>query len=49
MIFSFFGSYAYVYQTYYNFTPKEYGLAFIGLVVGTLLYPVLEEHTTNFR
>ncbi|KAH8427775.1 MFS transporter [Aspergillus melleus] len=34
MIFSFFGSYAYVYQTYYNFTPKEYGLAFIGLVVG---------------
>lgn len=22
MIFSFFGSYAYVYQTYYGFTPK---------------------------
>jgi len=36
MIFSFFGSYNYVYCTVYHFTQKEVGLAFLGLVVGKL-------------
>jgi hypothetical protein len=36
MIFSFFGSYNYVYRAVYHFTQKEVGLAFLGLVVGKL-------------
>jgi hypothetical protein len=36
MIFSFFGSYSYVYARVYGFTPKETGLCYIGIVVGTL-------------
>jgi len=34
MIFSFFGSYDYVYQSVYHFNSKEVGLAFIGLIIG---------------
>ncbi|KAF2875791.1 putative polyamine transporter 4 [Massariosphaeria phaeospora] len=37
MIFSFFGSYSYVYLTVYHFNQKETGLAYIGLVVGFFL------------
>lgn len=40
MIFSFFGSYNYVYQTVYHFNQKEIGLAFIGLVVGKYVWDV---------
>ncbi|OXV05419.1 hypothetical protein Egran_06813 [Elaphomyces granulatus] len=36
MIFSFFGSYNYVYNTVYHFNEKQIGLTFIGLVVGFL-------------
>ncbi|KAH8698219.1 major facilitator superfamily domain-containing protein [Phaeosphaeriaceae sp. PMI808] len=34
MIFSFFGSYSYVYARVYGFDPKEIGLCYIGIVVG---------------
>ena len=34
MIFSFFGSYNYVYLTVYGFNRKEVGLTFIAIVVG---------------
>jgi hypothetical protein len=34
MIFSFFGSYSYVYARVYGFSPKEIGLCYIGIVVG---------------
>ncbi|KAE9366894.1 putative polyamine transporter 4 [Stipitochalara longipes BDJ] len=34
MIFSFFASYSYVFQSVYNFNEKEIGLTFIGLLVG---------------
>ncbi|KAM0316458.1 hypothetical protein ACHAPQ_011333 [Fusarium lateritium] len=37
MIFSFFGSYTYVYSTVYQFDAREIGLCFIGLIVGILL------------
>ncbi|MCJ1351239.1 MAG: hypothetical protein MMC33_001222 [Icmadophila ericetorum] len=36
MIFSFFGSYAYVYTTVYGFTEQEVGLCYIAVVVGFL-------------
>lgn len=34
MMFSFLGSFTYVYTTVYHFNSKEVGLAFIGLIVG---------------
>ena len=34
MIFSFFGSYNYVFQSVYHFNQKEIGLTFIGILVG---------------
>ncbi|KAJ4338023.1 hypothetical protein N0V95_008174 [Ascochyta clinopodiicola] len=34
MIFSFFGSYTYVYTQVYGFNSKEIGLCYLGLVVG---------------
>jgi MFS family permease len=34
MMFSFFGSYSYVYQTVYHFNQKEVGLTFLGILVG---------------
>ncbi|KAF2967062.1 hypothetical protein GQX73_g6515 [Xylaria multiplex] len=37
MIFSFFGSYAYVYSTIYHFNAREIGLCYIPVVVGFLL------------
>lgn len=37
MIFSFFGSYSYVYSRVYGFNLKEIGLTYIGLIVGYLL------------
>ncbi|EHL01081.1 putative Polyamine transporter 4 [Glarea lozoyensis 74030] len=36
MMFSFFGSYSYVYQKVYHFNQKEVGLAFLGILVGFL-------------
>jgi MFS family permease len=36
MMFSFFGSYSYVYQTVYHFNEKEVGLTFLGILVGFL-------------
>lgn len=35
MIFSFFGSYTYVYSTVYHFDQKQIGLCYIAVVVGT--------------
>ncbi|KAF1992969.1 MFS general substrate transporter, partial [Amniculicola lignicola CBS 123094] len=37
MIFSFFGSYAYIFKTIYHFNSKQIGLCYIPLVVGFLL------------
>ncbi|KAH8592657.1 putative polyamine transporter 4 [Bisporella sp. PMI_857] len=37
MMFSFFGSYNYVFRTVYDFNQKEIGLAFLGILVGFLL------------
>lgn len=34
MMFSFFGSYNYVFQSVYHFTQKEVGLTFLGILVG---------------
>lgn len=34
MIFSFFGSYAYVYSTVYHFNMKQIGLCYIPVIVG---------------
>lgn len=34
MIFSFFGSYNYVFQSVYHFNQKEIGLTFIGILIG---------------
>lgn len=34
MIFSFFGSYTYVYQFVYHFNSKQIGLTFIAIIVG---------------
>lgn len=34
MIFSFFGSFSYVFQVVYNFDQKSIGLTFIGILVG---------------
>lgn len=36
MMFSFFGSYTYVFQSVYHFNSKAVGLAFLGLLVGFL-------------
>lgn len=36
-MFSFFGSYTYVFRSVYHFNSKEVGLAFIGILVGFLL------------
>lgn len=36
MMFSFFGSYNYVFQTIYHFNQKEIGLTFLGILVGFL-------------
>lgn len=41
MLFSFFGSYQYVYSTVYGFNQKEVGLAFIGITIGFLLGAVV--------
>ena len=37
MVFAFFGSFNYVFQSVYHFNQKEVGLAFIAIVVGYLL------------
>ncbi|TAQ86138.1 hypothetical protein B7494_g5538 [Chlorociboria aeruginascens] len=37
MIFSFFGSYPYVFQTVYGFNSRHVGLSFLGVLVGFLL------------
>lgn len=37
MIFSFFGSYSYVFARVYHFNSKEIGLTFLGLIPGLLL------------
>ncbi|KAH8769449.1 putative polyamine transporter 4 [Hyaloscypha sp. PMI_1271] len=37
MMFSFFGSYNYVFQSIYEFNQKEVGLTFIGILVGFIL------------
>lgn len=37
MIFSFFGSYSYVFAVVYHFNAREVGLAFIGILPGLLL------------
>ncbi|KAH7184943.1 major facilitator superfamily domain-containing protein [Fusarium flagelliforme] len=37
MIFSFFGSYTYVYSTVYQFDARQIGLCYIGLIIGILL------------
>ncbi|KAF2730702.1 putative polyamine transporter 4 [Polyplosphaeria fusca] len=37
MIFSFFGSYAFIYSRIYHFTPKQIGLCYIPVVIGFLL------------
>lgn len=34
MIFSFFGSYTYVYSTVYQFDARQIGLCYIGLIIG---------------
>ncbi|KAI2601820.1 MFS general substrate transporter [Hypoxylon sp. NC1633] len=36
MIFSFFGSYAYIYSTIYRFNPRQIGLCYIPVIVGFL-------------
>ncbi|KAJ3546720.1 hypothetical protein NM208_g1862 [Fusarium decemcellulare] len=36
MMFSFFGSYTYVYSTVYHFNPRETGLCYLGVIVGIL-------------
>lgn len=36
MMFSFFGSYSYVFQVVYHFDQKEVGLTFLGVLVGFL-------------
>jgi hypothetical protein len=37
MMFSFFGSYNYVFQSIYHFNQKEVGLTFLGILVGFFL------------
>lgn len=37
MMFSFFGSYNYVFQSVYHFNQKEIGLTFLGILIGFLL------------
>jgi hypothetical protein len=37
MIFSFFGSYSYVFASVYQFQPREIGLAFLGVLPGFIL------------
>ncbi|CAG8973086.1 hypothetical protein HYALB_00009390 [Hymenoscyphus albidus] len=37
MIFSFFGSYTFVFSSIYHFSARETGLAFLGILVGVLL------------
>lgn len=34
MVFSFFGSYAYVYSTVYHFDSRQIGLCYIAVIVG---------------
>ncbi|KAH7310527.1 major facilitator superfamily domain-containing protein [Stachybotrys elegans] len=41
MIFSFFGSYAYIYSTVYGFDAKQIGLCYIPVIVGFLLAVVV--------
>lgn len=41
MLFSFFGSYNYVFQSVYHFNQKEVGLTFIGITIGFLLGAVV--------
>ncbi|KAF4442552.1 mfs multidrug transporter [Fusarium austroafricanum] len=41
MIFSFFGSYSYVYSTVYHFDARQTGLCYIGLIIGILLGVVM--------
>jgi O-antigen/teichoic acid export membrane protein len=36
MMFSFFGSYSYVFALIYHFNPRQIGLAFLGLLIGFL-------------
>jgi hypothetical protein len=37
MMFSFFGSYSYVFELVYHFNQKEVGLTFLGILVGFIL------------
>lgn len=39
MIFSFFGSYAYIYSTIYHFNARQIGLCYIPVIVGKAISP----------
>jgi hypothetical protein len=38
MIFSFFGSYAYIYSIIYHFNSKQIGLCYIPVIVGKTVF-----------
>lgn len=48
MIFSFFGSYAYIYSTIYHFNARQIGLCYIPVIIGKANSLVRQPHVLNF-
>lgn len=48
MIFSFFGSYAYIYSTIYHFNARQIGLCYIPVIVGKADSPVGQPPALGF-